>query len=58
MRADEARHGDRIRHPYLGSIVDVEHITVGLSWVKVYFKTHGSRGFFKTNPQTELEDCT
>lgn len=58
MRADEAKHGERIRHPFADMIVTVDHVTVGLSWVKVYFKSHGTHGSFKTNPQTELEDCT
>lgn len=58
MRADELSPGDRIRHPTTEQIVTVDHIATGLSWVKVHFKAHGARGFFKTNPQTELEDCT
>lgn len=56
-RADELVRHDRIRHPLSGEIVEVTKVTTGLSWAKVFFKAKGQHGWFKTNPQTTLEDC-
>lgn len=56
-RADELEHGDRIRHPHTGDIVEVTKITNLLSKTRVYFKARGMHGRFVTHPHHELEDC-
>jgi hypothetical protein len=58
MRADEARPGERIRHPQLGDVVIVDHVTVHLNHAKVHFRTRGEHGWFSVPPHAELEDCT
>lgn len=58
MRADEVRKGERVRHPQLGDVVTVDHVTVGLSFARVHFRARGEHGWFTVNPHTELEDCT
>lgn len=54
-RADELEHDEKIIHPVTEQHVRVEHVTLGLSWAKVYFKAHGQRGMFKCLPHTEIK---
>jgi hypothetical protein len=58
MRADEAQPGERIRHPQLGDVVTVDHVTIFLNRTRVHFRARGETGWFTVQPHTELEDCT
>jgi hypothetical protein len=56
-RADELEHGERIRLPDpvdVVGVVTVEHVTTGLSWAKVYWRSKGARGMFKCLPHTDI----
>jgi hypothetical protein len=57
-RADELEHGDRIRHPDLGAIVEVVRVRNMLSKTRVTFRAKGQHGSFDCNPHKEIEDCT
>lgn len=54
-RADELERDEKIEHPTTGDRVRVDHVTLGLSWAKVYFKARGQSGMFKCLPQTEIK---